>query len=167
VRTRAVIHDASAVIAAEGGVMPDVAPGARLTHEGAMNVLQAAVARANELGVPQCIAVTDAAGRLLAFVRMDGSKFLSIRTSLRKAMTAASQRAPSGQATHAVDHGAADHAVRIGLVTGGRLTRLEGGIPIVVDGDLVGAVGVSSGSSEEDVAVAAAGVAAIDGAQRW
>jgi uncharacterized protein GlcG (DUF336 family) len=95
--------------------------------------------------------VTDAGGRLLAFVRMDGARFLSIRTSLRKAMTAASQRAPSGQATHAV-HGEDDHAVRIGLATSGRLTRLEGGLPIIVG---------------EDVAVATAGVAAIGGAKRW
>ena len=148
--------------------MPDVAPGARLTHEGAMNVLRAAIAKADGLSVPQCIAVTDAGGRLLAFLRMDGAKFLSIKTSLRKAMTAASQRAPSGQVTHAVHPGEeGDHAVRIGLVTGGRLTRLEGGVPIIVEDDLVGAIGVSSGSSEEDVAVAMAGVAAIAGAKRW
>jgi uncharacterized protein GlcG (DUF336 family) len=147
--------------------MPDVAQGARLTHEGAMNVLRAAIAKADELSVAQCIAVTDAGGRLLAFVRMDGAKFLSIRTSLRKAMTAASQRAPSGQATHVVHDGEGDHGIRIGLVTGGRLTRLDGGFPIVVRDDLVGAIGVSSGSSEEDVAVAEAGVAAIAGAKRW
>ena len=153
--------------AAEGGAMPDVAPGARLTHEGALNVLRAAIEKAEELSVPQCIAVTDDGGRLLTFVRMDGAKFLSIRTSLRKAMTAASQRAPSGQATHSVHHSEGDHAVRIGLVTGGRLTRLEGGLPIVVGDDLVGAIGVSSGSSEEDVAVAMAGVAAIAGAKHW
>jgi uncharacterized protein GlcG (DUF336 family) len=147
--------------------MPDVAPGARLTHEGALNVLRAAIAKAEALSAPQCIAVTDAGGRLLAFVRMDGAKFLSIRTSLRKAMTAASQRAPSGQATHAAHDGEGDHGLRIGLVTGGRLTRLEGGFPIVVRDDLVGAIGVSSGSSEEDIAVADAGVAAIVGAKRW
>jgi uncharacterized protein GlcG (DUF336 family) len=82
-------------------------------------------------------------------------------------MTAASQRAPSGQPTHAAGHGEGDHAIRIGLVTGGRLTRLEGGLPIIVGDDLVGAIGVSSGSSEEDVAVATAGVAAIEGARRW
>jgi len=147
--------------------MPDVAPGARLTDEGALSVLRAAMARANELSVPQCIAVTDAAGRLLAFIRMDGAKFLSIRTALRKAMTAASQRSPSGQPTHASGHGDGDHALRIGLVTGGRLTRLEGGLPIVVGSDVVGAIGVSSGSSEEDVDVATAGVAAIEGAKPW
>jgi uncharacterized protein GlcG (DUF336 family) len=130
-------------------------------------VLRAAVEKAEELSVPQCIAVTDQAGRLLAFVRMDGAKFLSIRTSLRKAMTAASQRSPSGQATHEVHHGEADHANRIALVTGGRLTRLEGGFPILVGDDLVGAIGVSSGSSDEDVAVAKAGVDAIAGAARW
>jgi glc operon protein GlcG len=76
--------------------MSDVVGANRLTHEGALNVLRAAMQKAEEMGVPQCIAVTDAAGRLLAFVRMDGAKFLSIRTSIRKAMTAASSAQPTG-----------------------------------------------------------------------
>ena len=64
--------------------MSDIVPTSRLTHEGALRVLRAGIEKAREMGVPQCIAVTDAAGRLLAFVRMDGAKFLSIRTSIRK-----------------------------------------------------------------------------------
>lgn len=113
--------------------------------------------RAAAIDTPQCIAVVDDAGRLLAFVRMDGAKFLSIRTAQRKAVTAADRRSATGGLE-------AGHDLRLGLVTEGRLTNLKGGLPIVVDGQVLGAVGVSSGSGEEDLEVARAGVAAIPGA---
>jgi glc operon protein GlcG len=138
--------------------MPDTASQLRLTHDGALHVLGAAMERAAALGVPQCIAVVDDRGRLLAFVRMDGAKFLSVQTAQRKAVTAADRRSATGGLE-------AGHDLRLGLVTGGRLTNLKGGLPIVVDGQVLGAVGVSSGSGEEDLAVARAGVAAIQGAR--
>ncbi len=112
------------------------------------------------MGVPQCIAVTDAAGRLLAFVRMDGAKFLSIRTSIRKAMSAASSREPTGGSDQ-------EHAVKLAFTTGGRLTNLLAGVPIVVGDDVVGAVGVSSGTGEQDLEVALAAIAALSDAKRW
>jgi glc operon protein GlcG len=120
-------------------------------------VLRAAVERAAAIGTPQCIAVVDDAGSLLAFVRMDGAKFLSIQTAQRKALTAADRRSATG----ALEEG---HDLRLALVTGGRLTNLKGGLPIIVGGQVLGAVGVSSGSGEEDLEVAKAGVAAITGA---
>lgn len=140
--------------------MTDVVATHRLTHEGALNVLRAGMEKAREMGVPQCIAVTDAAGRLLAFVRMDGAKFLSIRTSIRKAMTAASSRQPTGSTDQ-------EHAVKLAFTTGGRLTNLLAGVPIVVGDEVVGAVGVSSGAGEEDLQVALAGIAALPDAKRW
>jgi glc operon protein GlcG len=140
--------------------MSDVVPSARLTHEGALKVLRAAIDKASEMEVPQCIAVTDASGRLLAFVRMDGAKFLSIRTSIRKAVSAASGREPTGAAEF-------DHAVKLAFTTGGRLTHLKAGVPIVVDDEMVGAVGVSSGTGDQDLEVALAGIAALPGAKRW
>jgi glc operon protein GlcG len=140
--------------------MSDVVPSARLTHEGALKVLRAAIDKASEMEVPQCIAVTDASGRLLAFVRMDGAKFLSIHTSIRKAVSAASGREPTGAAEF-------DHAVKLAFTTGGRLTHLKAGVPIVVDGEMVGAVGVSSGTGDQDLEVALAGIAALPGAKRW
>jgi glc operon protein GlcG len=121
-------------------------------------VLRAAVERAAAIGTPQCIAVVDDAGSLLAFVRMDGAKFLSIQTAQRKALTAADRRSATG----ALEEG---HDLRLALVTGGRLTNLKGGLPIIVGGQVLGAVGVSSGSGEEDLEVARAGVAAITGAK--
>ena len=125
-------------------------PGTRLTltHEGALHVLQAAVERATALGTPQYV----------AFLRMDGAKFLSIRTAQRKALTAADRRTATG----GLEPG---HELQLALVTGGRLTNLKGGLPIIVGGQILGAVGVSSGSGEEDLEVARAGLAAIPGAK--
>src|SRR6185312_10254831 len=76
----------------------DYIPHLKLTHEGALKMLRAGIAKALELKQPQCITITDDGGHLLAFVRMDGAKVLSIDSSRKKAMTAASARAPSGQA---------------------------------------------------------------------
>lgn len=134
--------------------MPDVIATHRLTHDGALKVIDAARRKADEMGVPQCIAVTDASGRLLAFLRMDGAKFLSIRTSIRKAMTAASSRETSGSMDDQL-------AVKLAFTTGGRLTNLKAGVPIVVGEEVVGAVGVSSGTGEQDLEVALAGIEAI------
>lgn len=140
--------------------MSDVVTTSRLTHEGALKVIRASMQKAEEMGVPQCIAVTDAAGRLLAFVRMDGAKFLSIRTSIRKAMTAASSREPTGSMDQ-------DHAVRLAFTTGGRLTNLKAGVPILVGDEIVGAVGVSSGTGDQDLEVALAGIEALPDAKNW
>jgi uncharacterized protein GlcG (DUF336 family) len=134
--------------------MPDVIATHRLTHDGALKVIDAARRKADEMGVPQCIAVTDASGRPLAFLRMDGAKFLSIRTSIRKAMTAASSRETSGSMDDQL-------AVKLAFTTGGRLTNLKAGVPIVVGEEVVGAVGVSSGTGEQDLEVALAGIEAI------
>jgi uncharacterized protein GlcG (DUF336 family) len=138
--------------------MSDTSPRLTLTHEGALRVLQAAIERASAMGRPQCIAVVDGSGHLLAFVRMDGAKFLSIETAQRKAVTAADRRSATGSIEPA-------HGVSLGIVTQGRLVNLKGGVPIEADGQVLGAVGVSSGSGEEDLEVAKAGVGAIPGAK--
>ena len=129
-----------------------------LTHEAALRVLRAGIEKAEGMGTPQCIAVVDPAGHLLAFVRMDGAKFLSVRTAQRKARTAANRRTATGGIEPA-------HAIELALVSGGNVTNLRGGLPIEVDGHVVGAVGVSSGRSQQDLEVAQAAVAAIPGAR--
>ena len=140
--------------------MPDVVPHAKLTHEGALKVLHAAIEKAKAMGVPQCIAIVDDGGHLLAFTRMDGGKVLSIDSAMKKAMTAASSRVPTGGA-------GADVELKLGLATKGKLTNLKGGVPIVVDGHVIGAVGVGSGTGEQDLEVAKAGIAALKGAKAW
>ena len=140
--------------------MSDYVPHLKLTHEGALKMLGAGVAKALEMKQPQCISVTDDGGHLLAFVRMDGAKVLSIDSSLKKAMTAASSRVPSGQAHASVE-------TKLGLATRGKLTNLLGGVPIVVDGHVIGAIGVGSGTGEQDLEVAKAAIAALPGAKAW
>ncbi len=129
-------------------------PGLKLTHAGALKALAGALAKAEELGVPQNITIVDDGGNLLAFVRMDGAKLLSRETSLSKAITAASHRQPTSRLDP-------KNEIKLAIAGGGRLTNLEGGLPIVIDGQCIGAVGVGSGKGEEDVEVARAALAAI------
>ena len=140
--------------------MAETSPALRLTNEGAMKILDAAIAKAAEMGTPQCISVVDAGGHLLAFSRMDGAFVLSIDSSLMKAMTAASYGEPTGHIPEGVD-------LKLAIATQGKRVNLPGGLPIVVDGHLVGGIGVGSGAGHEDLEVANAGLAAIPGTKRF
>jgi uncharacterized protein GlcG (DUF336 family) len=130
-------------------------PSLKLTHAGALKALAGAVAKAEELGVPQNITIVDDGGNLMAYVRMDGAKLLSRDTSMSKAITAASHRQPTSRLNPADE-------IKLAIAGGGRLTNLEGGLPIMIDGQCVGAVGVGSGTGAQDVEVARAALAAID-----
>lgn len=129
-------------------------PGLRLTHEAALRALQGAAAHASSIGVPQNISIVDEGGNLLAFLRMDGAKLLSRETSLSKAISAASHRQPTSRLDPELE-------IKLAIGAGGRLTNLEGGLPIVFDGACVGGIGVGSGTGKQDIAVARAGLAAI------
>ena len=137
--------------------MPYTKPSLKLTHEGALRALDAALKKAEALGVPQNITIVDDGGNLLAFLRMDGAKVLSIRTSQKKAISAASLRQPSG-------HLKPELEVKMAIATEGAMTNLEGGFPIIIDGICVGAVGVGSGTGAQDCEVARSALAAL-GAQ--
>jgi glc operon protein GlcG len=125
-----------------------------LTHAAALTVLQGAIAKAETMNVPQCIAIVDTGGNLMAFIRMDGAKVLSQISATQKAVTAASGCMPTGGI-------AADVEIKLALATGGQLTNLKGGLPIVIDGQVVGAIGVGSGTGAQDVEVAQAGIEAL------
>ncbi|TAI66467.1 heme-binding protein [Bradyrhizobium sp. Leo170] len=129
-------------------------PSLKLTHDGALKALAGAIAKAEELNVPQNISLVDDGGNLLAFVRMDGAKLLSRETSMSKAITAASHRQPTSRLDPA-------NEIKLAIAGGGRLTNLEGGLPIIIAGQCVGAVGVGSGTGAQDVEVARAALAAI------
>jgi uncharacterized protein GlcG (DUF336 family) len=140
--------------------MADTAPTLKLTSEGALKILRAAVDKATAMGVPQCISVVDTGGHLLAFVRMDAAFVQSIDSALKKAMTAASYGRPTGR----MDDGI---AIKLAIATEGRRINLPGGLPVIVEGHVIGAIGVGSGAGSEDLEVAKAGIAAIDGAQAF
>jgi glc operon protein GlcG len=140
--------------------MADYLPHLKLTHEGALKMLRAGIAKALEMKQPQCITITDDGGHLLAFVRMDEAKVLSIDSSRKKAMTAASARIPSGQTNVA-------NEIKLALATEGKLTNLLGGLPVIVEGHVIGGIGVGSGTGEQDLEVAKAMVAALPGAKQF
>ncbi|TVQ18397.1 MAG: heme-binding protein [Leptolyngbya sp. DLM2.Bin15] len=125
-----------------------------LTHAAAQVILQGAIAQAESMGVPQCIAIVDAGGNLLAFLRMDGAKVLSQLSATQKAITAASSRVPTGGVPGDVE-------LKLAFATGGQLTNLKGGLPIVIHGQVVGAIGVGSGTGDQDVEVGQAGIDAL------
>jgi len=140
--------------------MADVTPSLKLTSEGALKLLQAAISKAKEMGVPQCISIVDPGGHLLAFVRMDGAFTQSIDTSLMKAMTAASYAKPTGDIEAGID-------LKLAIATKGKRINLPGGLPVIVDGHVIGGIGVGSGTGEQDRQVANAALAALPGAKRF
>ena len=131
-----------------------------LSCKGAHVIVHAAEKRAAAIGVPQNIAVVDAGGRLVAFSRMDDARSASIEIAMTKARSAAMRLRPTA------DEGVAGEplsSLRITLASGNDVTNIPGGLPIVVDGQVIGGVGVSSGTSDQDVDVAQAGLAAVLG----
>ena len=130
----------------------------KLSTKGSHVILHAAEKEAARMGVPQCIAVVDEGGHLLAFSRMDGARIGSIEIAITKAVSAATRkRLPE-------EEGGGEPLVALKLTLAARearLTSIAGGIPIVVDDQVVGAIGVSSGTSAQDVEVCKAGIAAF------
>ncbi|MEO0401013.1 MAG: heme-binding protein [Pseudomonadota bacterium] len=128
-----------------------------LTDAAVLSMLQAAVAEAEAIGQPQCIVIVDASGELLGEIRMTGAKYLSRKSARSKARTSASIGAPSAAIPEAV-------RPHIAAATQGEMTGLGGGLPIYVGADLVGGIGVGSGSPDQDVAVGEAALSAIGAA---
>jgi glc operon protein GlcG len=128
-----------------------------LTLQTAKLVIAAAEAEATKKGWPCVIAVSDSAGYLIALDRMDDSPMLaSVELAPDKARTAALFRKPSKALEDSI------HAGRVAAVTSG-FVQMAGGLPLTVDGELVGAIGVSSAQPDWDVQIAAAGAAALAG----
>ncbi len=140
--------------------MAETAPALRLTSEGAIKMLHAAMDKAGAMGVPQCISIVDTGGHLLAFSRMDGAFVLSIESSMVKAMTAASYGEPTGHIPEGVD-------IKLAIATGGKRVNLPGGLPVIVDGHVLGGVGVGSGQGHEDLEIAKAALAVVPGAKSF
>lgn len=124
----------------------------------ATEVVEAAIEKARAIGQPMNIAVVDDGGHLVAFARMDGAIKASIDISIRKARTSILMNAPTGALTALVQPGAELYGLE---QTSGGLVTFGGGFPLSVDGVVVGAIGVSAGSVDQDVSVAEAGVAAL------
>ena len=120
----------------------------RLSLEDAETLIEGARLKSIEINVPMCIAVADESGNLIAFKRMDGSKVLSIDLSADKAFTSAISRRP----THEYNELCVPGSLTFGIHTSskGRFSTVGGGLPVIVDGTVVGAIGCSSGTADED-----------------
>jgi glc operon protein GlcG len=128
--------------------------GTSVNHEQARKAIAAAVVEARKQSLPMAIAVVDTAGQLVAFERMDNTQIGSVGVSQDKAVSAALYRRPTKVFQDALAAGGA--GLRILTLRGAN--AVEGGIPITVDGKIVGAIGVSGGSAEQDGVVAKAGL---------
>lgn len=126
----------------------------QLTYASAAIAIEAAVAKSREIGAPECIAVVDAGGALLAYARVEGAAVIARQPAIAKAETAAALGIETGPIPF-------EFGVNLGIASQGAIINLGGGLPIVRDGVILGAIGVGSGTTEQDIAVATAGRDAV------
>lgn len=134
----------------------------RLTTAGAKAMLAAAIAKAEEFGIPATVAVVDAGGHLLCLERMDGGRFHTVHSSTTKAVCSASNKRPTTTRGAQAQELDTLHAIGLSLAAGPeRWTAMEGGFPILVDGECIGGIGVSGGDWEQDEKIAIAALEAV------
>jgi len=137
----------------------------RLTSEGARKIMSEATTRAREAGIAVTVAIVDGGGHLLLLERMEGGRFHTVHSATTKAVCAASNRritSPRGAQGQALDTA---HALGLALAAGPeRWTAMEGGCPILVDGECVGGVGVAGGSWDVDEMIAREAIKAVGAA---
>ena len=131
-----------------------------LTLEEAKRMLSAAEAKAVTLGIAYNLAVVDAGGHLLAFLRQHGARIGSIELAIDKAKTARIFDKSTAELAQLAQSGKPLFGIQ--QTNAGEVVIFGGGIPVIVDGNIVGAVGMSAGTVEQDIAVAEAAIAALD-----
>jgi uncharacterized protein GlcG (DUF336 family) len=131
-----------------------------ITLEEAQQIISAARQKAQEIGQPMNVAIMDAGRNLKAFERMEGAWVASIDIAIDKAFTSAGR----GLSTKEIGEMAQPGQPLFGINTthGGRIIIFAGGVPLMRDGEVVGAIGVSGGTVDQDQEVAEAGVAAFE-----
>jgi len=133
---------------------------ANISHSAVQTALAGASSKAQAMDVLVNIAVTDAAGLMVGFIRMNGAPLHSIDIALDKAYTASSFGLPTSHWTETLKHHSP--AVRQGLVLRPRFVAFGGGLPIVHQGNRIGGIGVSGGSEQQDEEIAQAGLAVLN-----
>ncbi len=131
-----------------------------LTLAVAKQIAAAAEAEANRRGSTVVIAVVDDAGHLILLERLDDTQVASVEVGIGKARTAAIFRRPSKVFEDQVKNG------RVAALALPGATPLQGGVPILVDGKVVGAIGVSGNTPQEDEDIAKAGAAVVEAATK-
>ena len=130
-----------------------------LTLSDAKQMLRAGEAKADSIGIPYNIAVVDSGGALIAFTRQDGALAGSIELAIGKAKTARMFDKATDYLAHLAQPGAPLFGIE--QSNGGNVVIFGGGLPVKIDNQIVGAVGTSAGSVEQDIAVAEAAAAAL------
>jgi uncharacterized protein GlcG (DUF336 family) len=139
-----------------------VANAKRLTHEGAKTMMAAALGKAREAGVAVSIAIADAGGHLILLERMEGGRFHTVHSATTKAVCAASNKRPTSSKGAVGQDLDVAHALGLALAAGAeRWTAMEGGAPVLVEGECIGGVGVAGADWQTDEAIARAAVEAI------
>jgi uncharacterized protein GlcG (DUF336 family) len=139
--------------------MPSTTP--QLTYDEARTAVDAALAKAREIGSPSSVAVMDNGRELLALARMEDALLASPEIAQGKAYTSASMKMPTGDIAPLTEPGGPfyglEHTHHRPMVV------FAGGLPLEAGGEIVGSIGVAGGSPDQDVEVASAGVAALGG----
>jgi glc operon protein GlcG len=130
-----------------------------LDQVGAQTILQSASEMAQLRNAPSAIAVVDPAGDLLAFQRMDGVRPASAELAIQKARTAARLQRPTAEIEESINQG------RTAFITA-EIMALRGGMPVLVNGNVVGAVGVAGSSKEADAEIARTAAAALNSSSK-
>lgn len=131
----------------------------RLGLTAATSIIQAAISKANALGVPCSVAIVDAGGHLVAFARQDGAMSGSAELAMNKAFTACIFNNDTAVLGRLAQPGADLYGIQHSH--NGKVVVFGGGVPIHLDGIILGAVGVSGGSVSEDIAIVDAAVSEI------
>jgi uncharacterized protein GlcG (DUF336 family) len=133
-----------------------------LTSRGVRMMMDAALARAAEFGIPVAVAIVDDGGHLLMLERMEGGRFHTVNSATTKAVTAASNKRPTttkgaqGQELDTL------HALGLALAAGPKnWTAMEGGYPVMVENECIGGIGVSGGDWKQDEEIAQAALKAV------
>jgi glc operon protein GlcG len=141
-----------------------VADAKRLTAAGAKKMMATAIGRAQEAGIAVSVAIVDAGGHLVLLERMDGGRFHTVHSATTKAVCAASNKRMTGSKGAQGQALDVAHALGLALAAGAeRWTAMEGGCPILVGGECIGAIGVAGGSWEFDERIAREAVESIGG----
>ena len=139
-----------------------VANAKRLTLAGAEKMCATVIARAEKEGLAISVVVADGGGNVILAKRMDGGRFHTMHSSTTKAVCAASNKRPTTARGAVAQELDTLHAIGLALAAGPeRWTAMEGGAPVIVDGECIGGVGVSGGNWTADALLAQAAVESI------
>jgi uncharacterized protein GlcG (DUF336 family) len=134
----------------------------RLTHEGAKTMMGTAIALARDAKIAVSCCIVDAGGHVILLERMDGGRFHTLHSCTTKAVCAASNRRPTSAKGAVGQDLDVTHALGLALAAGPeRWTAMEGGVPVLINGECIGGIAVSGGDWATDLRIAQAAVESI------